>query len=220
MNHPCHRCGHIIEDGKPFCPQCGAPQIRVVLPETPQPALAGDTGILAANAEQESALPPERVSAIAAGASSDLKSCGLAATVAIALTFLGLNPFVAALGAGWLAVVFARRGRVGRLQPSKGARLGAITGFFLFGISTILETLAVVILHKGAELRGEMLNKVQQMAERYPGPEVQPFLDFVRTPEGFAFMLVGSVIFGLIGFILLGSAGGGICAAFLGRRER
>lgn len=219
MNHPCYRCGHIIEDGKPFCPECGAAQIRVVLPETP-PVLAAERGILAATTENYGTLSAEPTSALSHGASSDLKSCALAASVMIALTFLGLNPFVAALGAGWLAVIFTRRGRAGPLTPSKGARLGAITGLFLFGISTIFETLAVVLLHKGAELRIQMLSKVQQVSERYPGPQVQPFLDFVKTSEGFAFMMVGSVIFGLIGFILLGSAGGAICAAFLGRRQR
>lgn len=219
MNQPCYRCGHIIEDGKPFCPACGAAQIRVVLPEAP-PVLAAETGVLAASTETHGTLSAEHTSAISHAASGDLKSCALAASVMIALTFLGLNPFVAALGAGWLAVIFARRGHADRLQPSKGARLGAITGLFLFGISTIFETLAVVLLHKGADLRTQMLSKVQQVSERYPGPQVQPFLDFVRTPEGFAFMMVGSVIFGLIGFILLGSAGGAICAAFLGRRQR
>ena len=33
MDHPCYKCGHSIEDGKPFCSQCGAPQIRVAMPE-------------------------------------------------------------------------------------------------------------------------------------------------------------------------------------------
>jgi hypothetical protein len=25
MDHPCHKCGHTIEDGKAFCSQCGSP---------------------------------------------------------------------------------------------------------------------------------------------------------------------------------------------------
>ena len=33
MDHSCYKCGHSVEDGKPFCGQCGAPQIRVPMPE-------------------------------------------------------------------------------------------------------------------------------------------------------------------------------------------
>jgi len=29
VEHSCHRCGARVEDGNPFCAQCGAPQIRV-----------------------------------------------------------------------------------------------------------------------------------------------------------------------------------------------
>jgi hypothetical protein len=152
--------------------------------------------------------------------SGNLKSCALAAAAAVVLSFLGLNPFVAAFGAGWLAVAVSRRRIPGRLKPSFGARIGALGGLLLFGMSTIFEALAVILLHKEGQLRGEMLSKIQQAASRYPGPEVQPFLDFVKTPEGFAFMMAGSVIFALVAFILLGSLGGAASAALLGRRDR
>src|SRR6202046_4320983 len=42
MDHPCYQCGHIVEDGKPFCAQCGAPQIRVAMPEALTQAAAGN----------------------------------------------------------------------------------------------------------------------------------------------------------------------------------
>jgi hypothetical protein len=100
-----------------------------------------------------------------------------------------------------------------------GARLGAFSGFLLFGVSTIFETLAVAVLHKGAEIRSEMMDKVQQAVARYPGPEVQSFLDFAKSPDGFAFMMVASVIFGLVVFIILGSIGGALGATFLRRND-
>jgi hypothetical protein len=89
-----------------------------------------------------------------------------------------------------------------------------------FAMSTILQLLAVAVLHKGAEIRSEMLDKVQQAAARYPGPEVQPFLDFAKTPDGFATIMVGSVMFGLVAFIVLGSCGGALGASLLGRHDR
>src|SRR5512146_3268581 len=29
MEYSCHQCGTAVEEGTAFCPQCGAPQIRV-----------------------------------------------------------------------------------------------------------------------------------------------------------------------------------------------
>ena len=218
MNQPCYRCGRVLEEGKVFCPECGAPQIRVTLPDpAPQPAMAGDEGILQSHAESTRVLPGD---GIAGASSQDVKACALAAVLSIFLTFLGLNPFVGALAAGWLAVVFSRRRTVGgALRPGFGARLGATAGLILFGLSTIFETLAVVLAHRGSELRAEMLDKVRQLSERYPTAEVQPFLEFVRTPEGFAIMMVGSVIFGLIAFTGLSAAAGALCAVVLGKRR-
>ena len=37
MEHPCHKCGAAVEDGTPFCKQCGAPQIRVPGIEAQEP---------------------------------------------------------------------------------------------------------------------------------------------------------------------------------------
>jgi len=82
-----------------------------------------------------------------------------------------------------------------------------------------VETLAVVVLHKGPQVRGEMMDKVQQAAARYPGVEVQPFLDFVKSPGGFTFMVVASVMFGLLAFLILGSVGGAIGATLFRRHD-
>jgi hypothetical protein len=222
MDHSCHKCGHSIEDGKPFCSQCGAPQIRVTLPEPPAAlVLAGDGTVAAGEVEVGAVLPGIAVNSLPESWSRDMKPCSLAAALALVLTFLGLNPFVAALGTGVLAVALSRRRSSGTvIRPAAGARLGAIGGLVLFGMSTIFETLAVAVLHRGAELRSEMMDKIQQAAARYPGPQVQPFLDFARSPGGFAFMMVASVIFGLVAFIALGSLGGALCARFMGRRGR
>jgi hypothetical protein len=222
MDHPCHKCGHTVEDGKPFCSECGAPQIRVAVPEPAvDPVPADDGATLALARDVGPSFPGIPASSLPVSGAHTLQSCAIAAAVAVGLTVLGLNPFVAALGTGFLAVAFSRRRDPGTLiRSGAGARLGALSGLLFFGMSTVLETLAVTVLHKGAEIRSEMLDKVQQAATRYPGPEVQPFLDFVKSPDGFAIMMVASVIFGLVAFIILGSCGGALGAALLGRRER
>jgi hypothetical protein len=221
MDHPCHKCGHIVEDGKAFCSQCGAPQIRVMASEPsldPAAANGGAVRALDGEAGPGFASIPANPLPVSRGA---LLPCALAAGVAMGLTALGLNPFVAALSAGFLAVAFSRRRGSGTLiRSGSGARLGAICGLMFFAMSTILQLLAVAVLHKGAEIRSEILDKVQQAAARYPGPEVQPFLDFAKTPNGFATIMVGSVMFGLVAFIVLGSCGGVLGATLLGRHDR
>jgi hypothetical protein len=221
MDHPCHKCGHSIEDGKPFCLQCGAPQIRVAMPDpVAEPALASDGALPLVHAA-ESAFPGAPVSPLPTRWLYTVQPCAIAAGVAIGLTLLGLNPFVGAFGTGFLAVVFARRRGLGMMiRTAAGARLGAISAFLFFAVSAILETLAVVVLHKGAEVRSEMMDKVQQAAARYPGPELQPFLDFVKSPGGFTFMVVASALFGLLAFMVLGGLGGAIGASLLGRHDR
>jgi len=223
MDHPCHKCGHVVEDGKPFCSQCGAPQIRVMMPDAAAelaPASAGAATALA-RGEVDPVFPGVPVDALPARWSQTTQSCALAAGVAVVLAFLGLNPFVGALGAGIMAVAFSRRRSLGTvIRPTAGARLGALSGLLFFAASTMIEALAVAALHKGAEVRSQMMDKVQQAAARYPGPEVQPFLDFVKSPEGFAFMVVASLIFGCLAFVILGSVGGSLGALVLGRNDR
>jgi hypothetical protein len=222
MDHPCHKCGHSVEDGKPFCSQCGAPQIRVAVPEPLTEATPlGDESVRALEREVGPISSGIPVGSLSGNEGRSLQPCALAAAVAIGLTVLGLNPFVAALGTGFLAVAFSRRRSPGTLiRGGAGARLGAMGGLLFFGASITLEMLAVAVLHKGAEIKGELLDRVQQAAARYPGPEVQPFLDFVKSPDGFAIMMVASVIFGLVAFVVLGSCGGALGAAFLGRHDR
>lgn len=218
MDHPCYKCGQNIEDGKPFCPQCGAPQIRVAMAEAAAELThAGDVATPALG--RELSLEASGVPATSLARWYQAQPAALAAGVALLLMLLRLNPFVAALGTGFLAVVFARRRGGGGIRTMAGARLGALSGLLFFGMLTFLETLAVAVLHKGAEVRGQLIDKIQQAAARYPGPEVQPFLDFVRSPGGLAFMLGASLIFGFVAFIALGAIGGALGASFLGRRD-
>jgi len=222
MDHSCDKCGHSIEDGKAFCPQCGAPQIRVAIPEAEaEPMHAGAGAVPALEVQMAPDFSTSPIAALPVSPAYPIQPCALAAAVALGLTLLGLNPFVAAFVSGFLAVAFFRRRRPGAvIRSGAGAKLGAVSGFLFFGVSTILETSAVVILHKGAEIRGAMLDKVQQAAARYPGQDVQPFLDFVKSPNGFAIMMVASVIFGFLAFIVLSGCGGALGAAFLGRHDR
>jgi hypothetical protein len=222
MDHPCYKCGHSIEDGKPFCPQCGAPQIRVAMPEASLQSMSAGDGAIA---EPSGGVGPASLgipaSSLSVSWTHALKPCALAAAIAVALQRVGLNPFVGALAAGFLAAAFTRRRISGTVMGAgAGARLGVLSGLLLFAMSTIPAMFALAMLHKGAEIRSQMMEKLQQVAARYPGPETQPFLDFVRSPDGFAIMMVASVIFALVAFVVLGGLGGALGAALLGRNDR
>ena len=54
----------------------------------------------------------------------------------------------------------------------------------------------------------------------YPGPELQPVLDFVKSPGGFTFMMVASLFVGFVAFTILGGVGGALGASLLRRRDR
>jgi hypothetical protein len=220
MDHSCPKCGYKIEEGKPFCPQCAAPQIRVAIPEA-APESTLDAGEIVPSAlGRELGLGSSSLDASALpGSYPAVKPCALGAAVALLLLLLGVNPFAAALGAGFLAVLFSRRLGIG-IRAAAGARLGALSGLFFFTILTLLEASAVAVRHKSAEVRSEMIDKIQQAAARYPGPEVQPFLDFAKSPGGLAFMMAASLVFGFAAFVLLGGIGGALGAAILGRRDR
>lgn len=147
--------------------------------------------------------------------------CALSALAGFLLMVLGLNPFVAALGAGFLSVALYRRRASGiAIRAGTGARLGALSGLLFFAIAISVEALAVAVLHQGAEVRNTMIEKVQQTATRYPGPEMQRLLDLVKTPDGLTALIVASLICGFVAFLVLSSIGGALSAAFLGRNDR
>ena len=207
MDNACYKCGEPVEEGITFCPHCGAPQIRVVMPEpVPNLAIAGDpsgTAVLPA-----AATPP--VLAVPLRWSSALRPCAIAALIAAVVMVLKLViPLIAALGAGFLAVaLYARRNSDVVLSAGAGARLGALCGVLCFGMTAVLGIFEIAILNKGAEVRRSMLDAIQQAAARYPDPQFQAGIDFMRSPAGLVFMMICMLIFGFLLFLVLGTAGG------------
>ncbi len=222
MEHPCHSCRQAVEDGVPFCQHCGAPQIRVA---TVEPRLASES----AGAEGQSARDLEviqttlRVSKVASPMqwSKALPACALAAAIAAVLMALGLMvPFLAVVGAGFLAVGFYRRRNPGvSIRAGAGARLGAASGLLCYGMSAVLEAL-VAIFHKGAVLRDKMLEAIQQAASRTTDPQAVAMLDYLKSPAGMALMMVFVLIFAFIAFVVLSSLGGALGGVLLGRANR
>ena len=211
----------MVEEGLAFCPHCSAPQIRVIIAEpAPQPlAFAAattlqDTAVLSAS----QSVP---VLALPMQWSRAFKACALAAMVASILMYLGLNPFVAMLSVGFLAVVFYRQLSPGILvKPTVGAGLGALGGVLWFAMSSVFEALIVIFLHKGPELRTALIAKIQEVSSQTTDPQVLAIFERVKTPSGLEFLMLISLVFAFIASIVLGGMGGAIGGAILGRRNR
>jgi hypothetical protein len=134
---------------------------------------------------------------------------------------LGLNPFVAMFSVGFLAVVFDRQSQRGiMIKTSSGAALGALGGLLWFAMSSIFEALVVIFLHKGPELRNELLAKIQQAASQTSDPQVVAVFERFKSQGGLEFLMLMGLVFAFLASIVLGSLGGALGGAILGRRDR
>src|SRR5208282_4208970 len=115
VEHACQQCGTAVEDGRPFCPQCRAPQIHVqvatadteidvglnpapdgLAPEIPRPGHFD--------------LPNMTAGMMTAGSTMDTRIAVRAALKAGVLgVFIGMIPFLGIALTGALAVFFYRR---------------------------------------------------------------------------------------------------------------
>jgi hypothetical protein len=222
MERPCYKCGQILEEGIPFCPHCAAPQIRVLIAEpAPSLAVAADAAVAQPESPPFPASQTVPVLALPMRWSEALRPCALAALVASVLMSLGLNPFVAMLSVGFLAVVFYRQRRPGIvIKATAGAGIGALSGLLWFAISSILEALIVIFLHKGPEIRNQLLEKIQQAASQTTDAQVQAMLDRFKSPSGLEFLMVAGLVFAFLASIILASLGGALGGVILGRRDR
>ena len=142
--------------------------------------------------------------------SQALKPCSLAALVSAGLMMLGLYPFVAILTGGFLAVVFYRQSRQGLgITPAFGARLGALAGFVCFCMVTVISAVGAAIPELRAKMHDQIMENFQKVAAaRPPDPRMQQLLDLIKTPEGFAIMLIFMGIALLVVSLILGALGG------------
>ncbi len=224
MDHSCYKCGHSIEDGKPFCLQCGAPQIRVVMPEAAVSIPAGDSSSVDLPIFPNSPTIPAGLGIPTTHIHwpSALRACAVAASIAALLMGLRLMvPLLAVLGAGFLGVnLYHRRNMAWNVNARSGALLGAVCGVLFFGIASVLETVAMALFHTGGEVRQKVMEVLQQAAARSNDPQVQATVDLFKTPEGLALMLAFGLVFFFLVSIAAGSLAGALTGAFLGRRKR
>lgn len=227
MDHPCHKCGNTVEDGKPFCSQCGAPQIRVALPE---PAALSAAGTAASNDLTVFPLDPPVVQGSlsvplpSAGIQwpRAFRTCAVAALIGFLVTGLRLMvPPLAILGAGVLAVIlYRRRNPNWRVDAGSGAQLGAISGLLFSAISAVFAALALALLQAGGPVRQGMLDAFQQLATRSNDPQVQAALELLKRPEGLAGKMMDGLAVLIVFSVAAGCVAGALTGVFLSRKSR
>lgn len=202
MERPCYQCALVIEDFVTFCPQCRAPQIRVLATAPiPQPATLA--------AVRAVKLPGQaRIDWLNA-----LPSVILGMLVGALIAVVSRGPILGLLLCGILSVVFYRqRNNTIRITRWVGARLGAFSGALGLGI--------IVCAVRAKFTLNQLAPKALQMTlEQNPDPATrQKLLDLSsQHPQAFlASLILAAISLGII-FLIISSLGGIIGASLMNR---
>ena len=220
VEHVCQKCGATVEDGRPFCPQCRAPQIHVHVEASE--AGAGE------NFRPVDGFPPESVAETVewspgrpyeSGNTMDRGIARRAALKAGALgIFIEMIPLLGIVLTGALAVYFYRRESRLPLPAVLAARLGAAAGIVTFGISALLLVVRIFVFHGQQKFVDSLTLAAQQGAQmagvNTADPAYQATLHFMFSPPGLALIFFCGMIF----TVALASAGGAL-ASLLQRRD-
>ena len=117
---------------------------------------------------------------------------------------------------GILAALLYHRAHAGTLRGGKAARLGAMAGAIAFAATALFTVLAIVLLNSQQKFHDLMMQAIEQGVANQSEPEVQAFLQWLHTPQGFGTVLA----FGMLGALLLSmlfSAVGGVIGSTLFR---
>lgn len=218
MELVCHRCGGAVRESDPFCPHCGAPQLRYEAPEEPAPA----------------PVAPQRLAVRSPDAVHWKDAIRTAAIIALPAGLLSSRLGLQAIWAIWLigggmVVISIYRRRTGTLPTGKmGWRIGALLGLFSGVIATATDGLSLVVqrfaLHHGEALDKSYRQAIDMSGKLYAemfatsNPQMATAIahaqHFWYTPEGAAAMMLINAA-GMTFFMLIfGAAGGALGARF------
>jgi MFS family permease len=151
--------------------------------------------------------------------SSAWRSAATAGLVGALLSILPLGFLLAFPLAGFLSVLFYRRRTWGvELSPRAGLRLGLRTGILCFAIFVVLQAVNTVASHRGGEIQKSLIDAVHRQQAQTPDPQLRQMLDYFLTPNGLAVVIIVTLIFLGIAFVLLAGLGGAVSASLLRRK--
>jgi hypothetical protein len=217
VEHACQHCGALVEDGRPFCPQCRAPQIQVKIADrdgevvtagpNPAPGEFSPEVLQTGRLDQPLTIP---------SATMDRGSAVRAALKAGVLgVFIQMIPFLGIVLTGAVAVFFYRRENGFTLPARLGSRLGAAAGVVAFAINSVLILIRIFAFHAQREYTEAILKVAQNFGANVADPELQASIHNLFTPTGLAL----TFFFGMIITLALASLGGALASLFLRPRS-
>jgi hypothetical protein len=214
-----------VEEQSPFCPACGAPQIKVTAQQEDQPAPAVD-----GPASPTTEIPPSSSAAdvaahrINTGTQIQWKkflriAIPFAVANGLATTFFPpIGWFIALPGSVlWCILVYQRR-CPGPLSAGRGARMGCVIGFFSFAAFAAFFVLLYCVT---GQLRPFLVQAAQEAATHNYAPDLQAMIQsFSQSSAGMITFLVGLFAGSLLLFLSFGSVAGAFTAAFSGDKSK
>lgn len=226
-----------MEDGRPFCANCHAPQIKVPVrpptapvteplpPGTPEdlqpPAEPMENARGGTNISRPDFAPPAENQIHWRSAFSSALMAGMLAAVGTSIPIIPLA-MLCMFASGGLAVTLYRR-RVGyrTVTPWMGARLGLLAGGLGFGLLALLSTFRLFATSERVELRAAFREKMQEAMNAATDPEVrqamEQFRNFIATDHGLILVVLFFLVVAALFFLLFSALGGALGAALFGR---
>jgi len=195
-------CGAQLPPDARFCHKCGKPQRDEDLVVEEQPVIVVPPPPVAP-------APPVAINFRNAIA---VRVALLAGTLPFMISaLLGTLGLLALAFGGFFAVYLYRRRTGAMLSVANGARLGWISGIFIFAIAIFVFTIQLVTQSPSALMNGLR----EQMAKNYSATEVQinQVINFLASPSGIGAM----VLFSFFMITLLPALGGAVGAKLLNR---
>jgi len=191
VDHPCEKCGAEVADGRPFCPTCGAPQVRVEFAPLPS---------VQANSTPKLTIEPDSLTHTGAIPPGDPAFFRTALQAGFLGVMANLIPFgLGMVLTGILAVVLYHRAERRNLGVGRAARLGAVAGAIAFATIALLTVLSVIVFSAQQQFHELMLKALEKSVANQSGPDVQSFLETIHTTQGFEIVLG----IGMVGAVLL-----------------
>jgi hypothetical protein len=229
VEHLCYKCQTSIDETLPFCPHCGAPQIRVASPEADesQNMTPGPPDVPAEVTQPApwpggaaAYTPPSAIQWDLAWKGALVS--GLGAALLTALPFLALGCGLWLLGCGALSVwLYQRRVPGTVVTPGMGMRIGAVAGTVGYVATTIWSV--VSFAYNSQEFRVAMQAQIDKSIGANPDPRAQElmrqFVGNLNTPQGLATFFVLILVIMAVAFVIFSAAGGALSASILTRRR-
>ncbi len=230
MEHPCYKCQTSIDETLPFCPHCGAPQIRV--------ASRDEDASQAASPVSPDATPQVLPSSSwSPGGASNITQAttiqwelawkgallsGLGAAALTAAPVLGLGCCLWLLGSGALAVwLYQRRVPGTFVTTGMGLRIGAASGVIGYVAMAIWSVLRFAA--HSQEFRTALQEQIDKSLASNPDPRAQEimrqFMNNLNTPQGLATFFVLILVIMAVVFVIFSAAGGALGASMFARRR-